>query len=138
MYQKAKPEQLQPPRKVLVVSSDSLLGEIMSKILDKYFACEVFQATCVSEATSRLYLGGYDLFLVDLSTPGISGTMLIRKIQNMNPTSPVLVVTDGGSDEEMDEVRSLGISQIINKPIRIAAFLEVVAGMLMESQHIYV
>jgi two-component system, sensor histidine kinase len=137
MYQKANPERLKPPRKVLVISGDGLLGEIMTKLLDRYFACEVYQAACTSEATSRLYLGGFDLFLVDLSTPGVSGAMLIRQIQNMSPLIPILVVSSGSSDEEIDEIHNLGISQIIYKPIRIAAFLEVVAGMLMESQHIY-
>ena len=136
MYQKAKPERLESPRKVLIISSDNILGEVMSKILDRYFTCEVYEATCSAEATSRLYSGGFDMYLVDLSTPGISGPMLIRKIQHMNPSGPIIVVAGSGSEDEIDDIRSLGISNIIYKPIRIAAFLEMVAGMLLENQRI--
>jgi DNA-binding NarL/FixJ family response regulator len=137
MYQKAKPERIEPPHKVLVISSDTLLAETVRKILDRYFACDIYDAACTAEATSQLIAGGFDLFLVDLSTPEISGDMLIKNIQTLNPSIPILVVACNDNNEGINEMSELGITQLIYKPIRIAAFLEIITGILMDRQRSY-
>ena len=137
MYKKLQPEKITPPRKVLVTSGDSLLCEVMTKVLSRYFGCDVYAAGGTAEATRLLYAGGFDLMVIDLATPKVSGLMLMRKIKNMHPSIPVLVIADIGSDDELAEIAELGINHIIHKPMKVTEFLEIVAGILMESQNIY-
>jgi two-component system, OmpR family, copper resistance phosphate regulon response regulator CusR len=137
MYQKAQLEKLTPPSKVLVVSGDSMLGEYLTKIIYRYFGCEIFTAINAAEALSYLYSGGFDLVLLDLSTQELCGPMMVRSMQNMPKAASILVITDINCDEVLEEIISLGISRVVHKPIKMAELLEMIAGVLMESQHIY-
>jgi DNA-binding response OmpR family regulator len=137
MYQKAQFEKLVPPSKVLVVSGDNMLGEYLTKIINRYFGCEIYTAINAAEALSYLYSGGFDLVLLDLSTQELCGPMMVRSMQNMPKAASILVITDVNCDDVLDEIINLGISRVVHKPIKMAELLEMVAGVLMESQHIY-
>jgi two-component system, OmpR family, copper resistance phosphate regulon response regulator CusR len=137
MYQKAQLEKLTPPSKVLVVSGDGMLGDYLTKIINRYFGCEIFVAINAAEALSYLYAGGFDLVLLDLSTQELCGPLMVRSMQNMPHPASILVITDINCDEVLEEIISLGISRVVHKPIKMAELLEMIAGVLMESQHIY-
>jgi two-component system, OmpR family, copper resistance phosphate regulon response regulator CusR len=137
MYQKTQLEKLTPPSKVLVVSGDNMLSEYLTKIIYRYFGCEIFTAINAAEALSYLYSGGFDLVLLDLSTQELCGPMMVRSMQNMPKAASILVITDINCDEVLEEIISLGISRVVHKPIKMAELLELIAGVLMESQHIY-
>jgi DNA-binding response OmpR family regulator len=137
MYQKAQLEKILPPSKVLVVSGDIMLGEYLTKIINRYFGCESYTAINAAEAISYLYSGGFDLVLLDLSTQELCGPILIRSMQNMPKAASILVIADVQCEEVLNEIINLGINRVVHKPIRMAELLEVIAGVLMECQHVY-
>jgi len=138
MYRKMQSKQLAPPQKVLVISSDTMLGEITTKIISRYFGCEIYTAMNASEAASYLYSGGFDLAIMDLSTQGLSGPMMVRKIQSVPRNVSILVIADIDNNESLEEIQGLGINQIIYKPIKMVQMLELITGILLESQQIFV
>jgi DNA-binding response OmpR family regulator len=137
MYQKAQLEKISPPSKVLIVSGDTMLGEYLSKIINRYFGCEIYNAINAAEAISYLYSGGFDLVLLDLSTQELCGPIMVRSMQNMPKAASILVIADMQCEEILNEIIDLGISRVVHKPIRMAELLEMIAGVLMESQHVY-
>ena len=137
MYQKAQLEKLSPPSKVLVVSGDGILGEYLTKIISRYLGCEIFIAMNAAEALSYLYAGGFDLVLLDLSTQELCGPLMVRSMQNLSYPVSILVIADIDSERELEEIMNLGISRVVHKPIKISELLEMIAGVLMESQQIY-
>jgi DNA-binding response OmpR family regulator len=137
MYQKAQLEKLSPPSKVLVVSGDGILGEYLTKIISRYLGCEIFIAMNAAEALSYLYAGGFDLVLLDLSTQELCGPLMVRSMQNLSYPVSILVIADIDSERELEEIMNLGISRVVHKPIKMAELLEMIAGVLMESQQIY-
>lgn len=137
MYQKAQLEKISPPSKVLVVSGDGMLSDYLTKIINRYFGCEIYVAINAAEAISYLYIGGFDLVLLDLSTQELCGPMMVRSMQNMTHQVSILVISDINCDDVLEEIMSLGINRVVHKPIKMAELLEMIAGVLMESQHIY-
>jgi len=53
---------------------------------------------------------------LDLVMPGVSGIELLREIRRRHPELPVIVVTGRMTDVDLDEVRQLGVSDIVEKP----------------------
>jgi FixJ family two-component response regulator len=51
-----------------------------------------------------------------LSCPGLSGVELVREIRLRNPALPIVVVTGWAGPRVLDEVRSLGVTDIVEKP----------------------
>jgi len=137
MYQKAQLEKISPPSKVLVVSVDGMLSDYLTKIINRYFGCEIYVAMNAAEALSYLYVGGFDLVLLDLSTQELCGRLMVRSMQNLPRPASILVITDINCEEVLEEIINLGIRRVVHKPIKMAELLEMIAGVLMESQHIY-
>ncbi len=137
MYQKAQLEKISPPSKVLVVSGDGMLSDYLTKIINRYFGCEIYVAMNAAEALSYLYVGGFDLVLLDLSTQELCGPLMVRSMQNLPRPASILVITDINCEEVLEEIINLGIRRVVHKPIKMAELLEMIAGVLMESQHIY-
>jgi len=53
---------------------------------------------------------------LDLVMPGLSGIELLREIRRRHPELPVIVVTGRTAEVDLDEVRRLGVSDIVEKP----------------------
>jgi|GEM_PF-2512566 len=125
------------PRKIMVLSKDQFLQAIMAKICNRYFGGEIYRAATPENPVEFNRLGGFDLIIVDLNLPGHSAVSIVRQLQQEQPSVPVIAVV-GESDHDVDELKRLGISDIAYQPIRVAAFLEVAAGALMQKQNIYI
>lgn len=136
MYKMSQQFKLEPPKKVLVVDDELIIRNIVAKVLNRYLGCEVYTASSAREAMSLLKSIGFDLLMVDLAMPGISGVELIRIIHQLKLQTQMVVITGNGTDEELAEAKRLGINQIIYKPFKIATFLEVIAGILMEKEQV--
>lgn len=57
-----------------------------------------------------------DAVFLDLVMPGLSGVELVRKIRIDNPELPIVVVTGWAGPQDIDEVRRLGVTDIVEKP----------------------
>jgi CheY-like chemotaxis protein len=57
-----------------------------------------------------------DAVFLDLVMPGLSGVELLREIRRGNPELPVVVVTGWAKAQELDEVRRIGVTDIVEKP----------------------
>jgi len=57
-----------------------------------------------------------DAVFLDLVMPGLSGVELLREIRRDNPELPIVVVTGWAGPKDLDEVRRLGVTDIVEKP----------------------
>ncbi len=53
---------------------------------------------------------------LDLVMPGLSGVELLREIRQRHPELPIVVVTGRAAPMDLDEVRRLGVTDIVEKP----------------------
>jgi len=60
--------------------------------------------------------GGFDAVLSDLAMPGMSGTELARELLQIRPDIPILISTGYIRPGDNEQVRSLGLPDLILKP----------------------
>lgn len=99
---------------ILVVEDDAGINELLCKILQKqgYDARAAFSG---SEAVLRLERDEYQLVLLDLMLPGVTGEQLIKLIRQKT-TVPIIVISAKNGPETKVEVLVGGADDFISKP----------------------
>lgn len=72
-----------------------------------------------------------DVIMSDLNMPGEpNGMALIRKIRELRPDTPVIVVSGYPTKERLDECNALGIEDFLTKPFEMTFFSSVITRLL--------
>ncbi len=111
--------------KILVVDDDKNLRYSFRKILkDKEY--EFIEAESGEEAIDKVEQQKPDLVLMDVRMPGITGLEAFRRIKELNPKLPVIVMTAYGTVDTAIEAMKLGAYEYILKPFDITAMKELI------------
>ena len=119
-------------RRVLVVEDDAAIrrGIVDALHFEGYDTVDVGDG---DEGYRRALNGAFDLLLLDLVLPGMSGLEILREVRNACTTLPVVILTARG--EESDRVRGLklGADDYVVKPFSVAELLARVQAVLRRS-----
>jgi DNA-binding response OmpR family regulator len=118
--------------KILVVEDD----EDINCILRRYLEWEGYLVTCAYSGTeAKLLLTGkvFDLILLDLMIPGITGEELIREIRKKDST-PIIVISAKSSLEDKVNTLKNGADDYVTKPFEREEVLARVGAMLRRSR----
>ena len=98
------------------------------------------------DALARITNGAFDLVLLDLGLPGISGFDVIQRVRVLFPTLPIIVLSAQGEDAAKVEALDLGADDYVAKPFSVRELLarvrvalrhgESAAGALAESNRL--
>jgi two-component system KDP operon response regulator KdpE len=75
------------------------------------------------DALSRITNGAFDLVLLDLGLPGISGFDVIQRVRLLFPTLPIIVLSAQGEDAAKVEALDLGADDYVAKPFSVRELL---------------
>lgn len=116
------------PYQILVVEDDNSINELLCTILKKegYRVTSAFSGT---EAKLRLEQGEYDLLLLDLMLPGITGEELLSVLRR-EKTIPVIVISAKTAMEDRIGVLKGGADDFISKPFDVGEVLARVQAQL--------
>ena len=120
-----------PVARVLVVEDHQDIGDLMRLALSRSLIDATLCGTG-EEALTRLTTEDYDLVLLDIALPGMSGLELCGQLK-ANPrlkSIPVIVVSGYHSPENKQEAERLGAVDFIEKPITLLRFLACIMGHL--------
>ena len=103
---------------ILVVEDNPDNSKLVSWILED----EGYDVTCVESGERCLTLlekGDYDLILMDISLPGISGKEVTRRIRQIPHLQrlPVVALTAHAIETEQQSILSSGVDDLLTKPI---------------------
>ena len=115
-------------KKILVVEDDSDINGLLCKILIQN-GYDVRGAYSGSEAKMCIEQFEYDLIILDLMLPGLSGEELIKEIRK-NYFMPIIVSSAKTSTEDKISVLKLGADDFIIKPFDINELLARVEAQL--------
>lgn len=115
-------------KKILVVEDDSDINGLLCKILIQN-GYDVRGAYSGSEAKMCIEQFEYDLIILDLMLPGVSGEELIKEIRK-NYFMPIIVSSAKTSTEDKISVLKLGADDFIIKPFDINELLARVEAQL--------
>jgi two-component system, OmpR family, response regulator len=109
--------------KILVVEDDRVVGQYIRRGLEE----AQYNADLVDDGLEALRLisgGSYDLVVLDLRLPGMTGLEVLRTLRDRGNTTPILVLTAQDALGHKVEALRAGADDYVTKPF---AFEEVLA-----------
>jgi CheY-like chemotaxis protein len=106
-------------RKVLVADDCRLNRHVMKAMLDE-FGVESDFASSGPMALEKLQANTYDLLVLDIQMPGMSGFDVIEAYQAAHAGKdlvPIMVITGDATPEIHDECDRLGVARFLLKPV---------------------
>ena len=68
----------------------------------------------------------FDIVLTDLAMPGMSGLEVARRIRQLHPHTPIVLVTGWEVNISRAELEAAGITEVLYKPFRIEQLTEII------------
>ena len=120
-------------KRILFVDGDQTIAEVVNTMLEE-MGHQVRIETSGMDALAVFSTnpGGYDLIIMDLGMPDISGLLLAEKLLRMRGDIPILLLS-GPDGEKLSRARETGIRWFGMKPISIIALAETVRSALAEA-----
>jgi two-component system cell cycle response regulator len=112
---------LAPGEKLLVVDDDELIREVLTDLLSEMgYACDI--ACDGEEAIEKIGCENFELILLDLVLPKMSGQETFEAIKSKDDNLPIIIITGHGSIESAVEFLKKGAVDYLTKPIRFDEF----------------
>jgi CheY-like chemotaxis protein len=116
--------------KILVVDDDQRIVKTTCDIL-KIKGHEPIGAYSGEEGVAIVRSNAPDCVLMDIKMPGITGVAALKKMHEILPRLPVVLVSAYATDELMEEAKRAGAYAILSKPLNfplILSFLSVLGN----------
>lgn len=117
---------------IFIIEDQLVIRAAYQKIIDREPDLVICgEAASGEEALDLLELVEPDIILMDLSMPGVSGTLLIRMLRRLYPTLPILVIS--GQDELIYQGLTLkaGASGYIDKLNVVPSLVETIRQLIL-------
>lgn len=104
--------------RVLIVDDDPALLRALPETLElRMGSLEIDTADCADLALARIAEIDYDAIVSDIKMPGVDGLVLLRRIRELRPATPTLLITGHGEHELAVQALRGGAYDLIQKPI---------------------
>jgi DNA-binding response OmpR family regulator len=114
---------------ILVVEDEEKIRTALTDFLE-FHGFGVTEAADGLEADQAAAAGGFDLILLDLMLPKISGEQLCRKWRRDGMQTPIIMLTAKGQEKERVSGLNLGADDYITKPFSLEELLERIKAVL--------
>ena len=115
----------------ILVVDDTADNVKLIKAMIKSIATEIDVAVDGEEALEKITSNDYDIVLLDIMLPKLSGIDVLKKVRERGIDLPIIVMTAYGSEElAVETLREGGDDYLINKPIRTEILLEAISKAL--------
>ncbi|MNM20718.1 Aerobic respiration control sensor protein ArcB [compost metagenome] len=118
-----------PSLRVLLVEDDATVADVMCGLLTTR-GHEVVHAAHALAALREISAGDFDVGLLDLDLPGLSGFELAQHLRNQGYTLPLLAVTARTDPDLQQQVEAAGIGGFLRKPVTGELLVEAIARVL--------
>ena len=115
--------------RILVVEDDCVAAAVLSKGLREHtYAVDV--AADGSTALEQASINDYDLIVLDILMPGISGLEVCRRLRAEGIAAPILMLTARGEPDQRVEGLDVGADDYLAKPYHFPELLARVRALL--------
>ncbi len=103
--------------RILLIEDEASLAEQLKKGLElKGFSVDWLSESEKASNRILLYKDNYDLILLDLMLPGISGANITQEIREEGITIPIIILTGRAETEKKIDLLNLGADDYVVKP----------------------
>jgi DNA-binding NtrC family response regulator len=115
--------------KVLIVDDEPTIADyIYSVLVNQEYKVMAFSEP--HEALSSIENNTYDLALIDINMPVISGIELSRRILEISPETEIIIITGVPDENNLDPCLRMGLSQFLFKPFNDTQLIYTIYGAL--------
>ncbi|TXD92456.1 response regulator [Gillisia hiemivivida] len=112
-------------KRILVVDDNRINQVVTKRILEQQqFVVDICDNGV--DAIERVRNNHFELVLMDVNMPGISGLEATKRIREFNKDIPIIALTAMEIDEIREEIYESGVNDIIVKPYDTARFYQVI------------
>ncbi|MCP4604185.1 MAG: response regulator [Proteobacteria bacterium] len=112
------------PLSVLIVDDEEeLVAPLIERL--KLRGIDAHGMTTGQEALKCLATSMFDVVLLDVKMPGLSGLQILKEIKDNLPNLQVIMLTGHGSEQDAQEGLDLGAFDYLTKPVKIDALIQV-------------
>jgi len=122
-------------KRILIVEDELLISSAAASILQRLGHVVALRSDGV-EAWNELMAGGagYDLLLIDLSMPRMSGIDLVKQVRTLSYAGAIVVMSGRVAEEDLLTLKTLQIDRILAKPFTAEQLTAVVAEVLVNGR----
>jgi CheY-like chemotaxis protein len=122
--------------RILHVEDDPSLQNLVRAALEHLGGHEVRSAADGQQALDAVRDFAPQLLLLDLDLPGISGIDTLRALRRCDGLGdvPVIFLTAAADPQVFDDLRLLGVQEVLRKPFRPRLLVEAIARVLKEKE----
>lgn len=105
-----------PGARILLVE-DNPINALLARTLLTREGCRVDQAGGGEEAIAALTVGEYDLILMDMRMPGMSGLEAAERVRGLGVRTPMVALTANAFEEDRHACLAAGMDDFLVKPL---------------------
>jgi DNA-binding NtrC family response regulator len=109
---------------ILIVDDDDAIRGMLFDLLSEKYECNT--ASMAEEALQYIEVEKYDAILTDIAMPGLTGVELLKKIQEYDSATPVILISGKGSEQDPQALMDLGAFAYVTKPFNLDEIDDVV------------
>lgn len=109
---------------ILIVDDDAVVRGMLLDLFSGTYECNT--ASTAEEAFEFLEIVDYDVVLTDIAMPGLNGIELLKRVQQKDPKTPVILISGKGSEEDSDSLTQMGAFAYVMKPFKLIQIEEIV------------
>lgn len=117
-----------PNKKILLCDDDQKIAQI----LEGFFLAKGYDMAISltgEDALNKAQQDKPDLVIMDLKLPGMNGVEVSKKIKESLPSTKVMILS-GFSDDYAQELKSIRVESILQKPVNMKELTETIADIL--------
>jgi CheY-like chemotaxis protein len=117
--------------RVLFVDDEPALADLGQEILKNLgYEVEALTSSAAALEHFRQYPQQYDLAIVDLTMPQMTGVELARELLQIRPGLPIILASGSADKIHPEEIREIGIREVIMKPWSVRPLAEAIKKLL--------
>jgi CheY-like chemotaxis protein len=105
-----------PGKRVLLVE-DNPINALLARALLTREGCEIDHAGSGDDALAAVKVGAYDLILMDMRMPGLSGVETARALRKMGVETPIVALTANAFEDDRHACLTAGMNDFLVKPM---------------------
>ncbi len=118
--------------RILTIEDDAAIRRGIVDALT-FAGYEVIQAANGGDGCAAAISREYDLLLLDMVLPGMTGLEILRSVRNVRPTLPVIILSARGEERDRVNGLKLGADDYVVKPFSVDELLARVEAVLRRS-----
>lgn len=116
-------------KKILLIDDDEWIRDSLSLFFESE-GCELLALETAEEGVEILSKQPYDIIIADYKLPGMNGLEFFEHIKTQGAPVVKILITAFGSEEVMSEAHTIGIVEIIEKPLTTRTIVDTLSKLI--------